>query len=233
MSVAVEAFYLPLVMLTVTFLGGLRVADRVILMPPPLVGLVLATLLLGILVRSGVLAPERLMNADRTTPANLSGLVVLIATFLASAQVFNLATPESGLPRLLFSVFLFVLLLNTMAASSDRTRTLRSLAVTFGSAFVLKFIVLAAISDPAGGRLKRILLVMLEGLTLGTLTQETLHPITGYLAFFTFVLFVIGLSLLPVRAGVPSDVRRLPSREMSAQMRQNTKSLTRHASDEP
>jgi hypothetical protein len=211
MSVAFEAFYLPLIMLTVTLLGGLRVAERVILMPPPLFALVLAMLLLGILVRSGALAPERLMNAARSPAANLNGLVVLIATFLASAQAFNLATPESGLPRLLFGVFLFVLLLNTMAASSDRIRTLRSLAVTFGSAFVLKFIVLAAISDPAGGRLKRILLVMLEGLTLGTLTQDTFHPITGYLAFFTFVLFVVGLSQLPGRAGVPSDVLRLRS----------------------
>jgi hypothetical protein len=211
MSVAFEAFYLPLIMLTVTLLGGLRVAGRVILMPPPLFALVLAMLLLGILVRSGALAPERLMSAARSPAANLNGLVVLTATFLASAQAFNLATPESGLPRLLFGVFLFVLLLNTMAASSDRIRTLRSLAVTFGSAFVLKFIVLAAISDPAGGRLKRILLVMLEGLTLGTLTQDTFHPITGYLAFFTFVLFVVGLSQLPGRAGVPSDVLRLRS----------------------
>jgi len=210
MSVAFEAFYLPLIMLTVTLLGGLRVAGRVILMPPPLFTLVLAMLLLGILVRSGALAPERLMSAARSPAANLNGLVVLIATFLASAQAFNLATPESGLPRLLFSVFLFILLLNTMAASSDRIRTLRSLAVTFGSAFVLKFIVLAAISDPVGGRLKRILLVMLEGLTLGTLTQDTFHPITGYLAFFTFVLFVVGVSLLPGRA-VPSDVLRLRS----------------------
>ena len=211
MSVAFEAFYLPLIMLTVTLLGGVRIAERVILMPPPLFALVLAMLLLGILVRSGALAPERLMSAARPPAANLNGLVVLIATFLASAQVFNLATPESGLPRLLFSVFLFVLLLNTMAASSDRTRTLRSLAVTFGSAFVLKFIVLAAISDPAGGRLKRILLVMLEGLTLGTLTQDTFHPITGYLAFFTFVLFVAGLSLLPGRGAVASEALRLRS----------------------
>jgi hypothetical protein len=211
MSVVIEAFYLPLIMLTVAFLGGLRVAGRVILMPPPLFTLVLAMLLLGILIRSAALAPERLMNAARSPAANLSGLVVLIATFLASAQAFNLATPESGLPRLPFSVFLFVLLLNTMAASSDRIRTLRSLAVTFGSAFVLKFIVLAAISDPAGGRLKRILLVMLEGLTLGTLTQDTFHPITGCLAFFTFVLFVVGLSLLPGRAEAPSDVLRLRS----------------------
>jgi hypothetical protein len=211
MSVALEAFYVPLIMLTVTLLGGLRVAERVILMPPPLAGLVLAMLLLGILIRSGALAPERLMSAERSAVANLNGLVVLLATFLASAQAFNLATPESGLPRLLFSVFLFVLLLNTMAASSDRIRTLRSLAVTFGSAFVLKFIVLAAISDPAGGRLKRILLVMLEGLTLGTLTQDTFHPITGYLAFFTFVLFVVGLSLLPVRTQVSSELMRLRS----------------------
>jgi hypothetical protein len=211
MSVAFEAFYLPLIMLTVTLLGGLRVAERVILMPPSLSALVLAMLLLGILVRSGALAPERLMSAARSPAANLNGLVVLLATFLASAQAFNLATPESGLPRLLFSVFLFVLLLNTMAASSDRIRTLRSMAVTFGSAFVLKFIVLAAISDPDGGRLKRILLVMLEGLTLGTLTQGTFHPITGYLAFFTFVLFVVGLSLLPGRAGVPSGLLRLRS----------------------
>lgn len=211
MSVAFEAFYLPLIMLTVTLLGGLRVAERVILMPPPLSTLVLAMLLLSILVRSGALAPERLMSAARSPAANLNGLVVLIATFVASAQAFNLAMPESGLPRLLFSVFLFVLLLNTMAASSDRIRTLRSLAVTFGSAFVLKFIVLAAISDPAGGRLKRILLVMLEGLTLGTLTQNTFHPITGYLAFVTFVLFMVGLSLLPGRAGVPSEALRLRS----------------------
>ena len=211
MSVALEAFYVPLIMLTVTLLGGLRVAERVILMPPPLAGLVLAMLLLGILIRSGALAPERLMSAERSAVANLNGLVVLLATFLASAQAFNLATPESGLPRLLFSVFLFVLLLNTMAASSDRIRTLRSLAVTFGSAFVLKFIVLAAISDPAGGRLKRILLVMLEGLTLGTLTQDTFHPITGYLAFFTFVLFVVGLSLLPARTQVSSELMRLRS----------------------
>jgi hypothetical protein len=209
MSVALEAFHLPLIMLTVTLLGGLRVAERVILMPPPLIDLVLAMLLLGILVRSGALAPERLMSAERSAAANLNGLVVLIATFLASAQAFNLATPESGLPQLAFSVFLLVLLLNTMAASSDRIRALRSLAVTFGSAFVLKFIVLAAISDPAGGRLKRILLVMLEGLTLGTLTQDTFHPITGYLAFFTFVLFMVGLSLLPIRTEVSTDVLRL------------------------
>lgn len=211
MSPVREAFFLPLILLTVTLLGGVRVAQRIALVPPPLFALVLALLLFGVLVRCGALEPERLLSAGRPALANLNGLVVLIATFFASAQAFNLATPESGLPRLLVSVFLLILLLNTLAASADRVRTLRSLTVIFGSAFILKFIVLAAISDPMGGRLKRLLLVMLEGLTLGTLTQETFHPATGYLAFFTFVLFMVGLSLLPSQAPIPSDVPRLRS----------------------
>ena len=71
-------------------------------------------------------------------------------------------------------MFLLALLLNTLAAGADRVRTLRSLLVIFGSAFILKFIVLAALSDQTGGRLKRVLLVLVEGVTLGTLTQDAL-----------------------------------------------------------
>lgn len=205
MTLAREVFYLPVTFLTVALLGGVRVAERVTLAPPPLFALVLALLLLGVLVKCGALEPQRLLNAARPPLANLSGLIVVLAAFFASAQAFNLALPESGLPRVLFSVFFLILLLNTLAASPDRVRMLRSLVVIFGSAFVLKFIVLAAISDPAIGRLHRLLMVMLEGLTLGTLTQAPLHPATGYLAFFTFVLFMVGLSLLPSRSPVRSS----------------------------
>ena len=197
MSPATEAFYLPAVFLTVALLGGVRVADRVVLLPPPLYALVLGLLLFGVLARTGAVALHRLMNGNRAAVANLNGLLVMLATFLASAQVFNLVTPESGLPRLLFDVFFLVLLLNTLAAAPDRGRVLRSLVVIFGSAFVLKFIVLAALSDPAGGMLKRVLLVLLEGVTLGTLTQDVFHESTGYLAFFTLALFMTGLALLP------------------------------------
>jgi hypothetical protein len=191
-----EAIYLPLLLLTVSLLGGLRIADRVTLLPPPLFALVLAMLLFGVLVRGRVLAPEKLMNDSRPTLANLNGLVVILATFFASAQMFNLTIPESGLPHLLFNVFLLVLLFNTLAGSPDRVSVLRSLAVIFGSAFTLKFVVLAALSDPDGGTLKRMLLVLVEGVTLGTLTQNPFHPATGYVAFVTIVLFLIGLSLL-------------------------------------
>ncbi len=203
MSRNLEVFYLPLLFLTVALFGGVRVARQVVLMPPPLFTLVLAFLLLGVLVRSGALAPERLMNPARPPLANVSGVVVLATFFAAAAQAFNVAIPESGLPRILFDVFLLVLLLNTLAASPDRVRVLRSLLVIFGSAFVLKYIVLAALSDPAGGWLKRVLQSVLEGLTLGTLTQTVYSPITGYVAFGVLTLFFAGLALLPSRSAVP------------------------------
>jgi hypothetical protein len=212
MSSAREAFVLPSLFLTVALLGGVRVADRIVLLPPPLFTLVLAFLLVGVLVRSGALAPERLMSASRSPFANLSGAVVIVTAFLAATQAFNVAIPESGLPRLLFSVFLLVLLINTLAASPDRVRVLRSVLVIFGSAFVLKFIVLAALSDPAGGWLKRVLIAMLEGLTLGTLSQDLYRPATGYIAFVTLSLFVGALALLPSRPGELQPWRHDPVR---------------------
>jgi len=194
-----EVFVLPLVFLTVALLGGVRVTDHVVLLPPPLFTFVLAFLLVGALIRSGALAPEQVMSATRPPLANASGAVVLITAFAAATQAFSVAIPESGLPRLLFSVFLLALLLNTLAASPDRVRVLRSVLVIFGSAFTLKFIVLAALSDPTGGRVKRMLQIMLEGLTLGTLSQDVYRPVTGYVAFVTLTLFVGGLALLPSR----------------------------------
>ena len=198
MTATSEAIYLPLMFLTVVLLGGLRVADRVTLVPPPLFALVLGVLLFGVLVRGRVLAADRLMNGSRSALENLNGLIVILSTFFASTQIFNLVIPEAGLPFLLFNVFLFVLLLNTLAGAPDRVSVLRSLAVIVGSAFILKFIVLAALSDPgAGGALKRILLALLEGVTLGTLTQAPLHPATGYVAFAALVIFLIGVAMLP------------------------------------
>ena len=197
MTAAREAVYLPLMFLTVTLLGGIRLGSHVALVPASLFSLVLGLMLLGVLVKAGALAPERLMNTHRSRLANTSGFIVLVTLFLASAQAFNLVTPESGLPHLLVCVLLLTLLLNTLAAGADRVRTLRSLLVVFGSAFILKFIVLAALSDQTGGRLKRVLLVLLEGVTLGTLTQDVLHPANGYLAFFTLTLFLVGLGMLP------------------------------------
>jgi hypothetical protein len=197
MSATREAVTLPLVFLTVTLFGGLRIADGVALLPPPLFALVLSVLLLGLLVRCGALAPDRLVHASRSMLANLNGLIVLFAAFLASAQAFNVATPESGAPRVLFNFVYLVLLANTIAASPDRARVLRSLLVIFGSAFIVKFVVLAALSHPAAGPLTRVLQALFEGVTLGSVTQEVFHPATGYVAFGTLMLYLFGLVLLP------------------------------------
>jgi hypothetical protein len=196
-----EAVMLPLLFLTVALFGGLRIAERVALGPPPLFALVLAVLALGVLVRCGALIPHSLLDAGRPALANLNGLIVVLALFLATAQAFHLSTPESGLPHVLFNVFFVVLLANTLAAAPDRARVLRSLFVILGSGFVLKFIVLAALSNPAETMLARVLRVLFEGVTLGSVTQDVMHPAAGYIAFCTLMVYLFGLVMLPARAG--------------------------------
>jgi len=210
MTAAREAIALPITFLTVALLGGLRISDRVALLPPPLFALVLSVLLLALLVRCGALAPERLMHPSRSMLANLNGLVVVLAVFLATAQAFNAATPDSGMPRVLVNIAFLLLLANTMAASPDRVRALRSLLVVFGSAFVVKFVVLSALSQPAQGVFTRAIQMLFEGVTFGSLTQDVPRPLNGYVAFFTLMLYLFGLVLLPPGGHTPrSDATSL------------------------
>jgi len=198
-----EAFTLPLIFLTVTLLGGFRAAESqgMRFLPPPLIALILASLLVGVLVRAGAFSPERLLRSERSSLENGSGAIVLATLFAASAQVFNLMTPESGLLHFIVTVFFVLLLWNTWAARPDRSRLLRSLAVLFGGAFILKYIVLASLYDPQGGLTKRVLTTLLEGATLGGLQYEPPAAMTGYVAFFTLALYLVGVTLLP-RGGV-------------------------------
>jgi hypothetical protein len=201
MTAVREAMVLPILFLTVALAGGLRPGSPVALMPPSLFALVLAVLFAAVLVQSGALDPLRLMNASRSALANGNGMLVLAALVLASAQIFSLLTPDSGLPRLIASLYFLVLMFHTMAADPDRVRLLRSLGVTFGVAFILKFVVLDALADPASGRLGRALQMLLDGVTLGALTQEVQHRAAGYLAFLTLGAFLVSVWMLPSRAG--------------------------------
>ena len=190
-----EAIVLPLVFLTVALLGGLRIGDTVEYRPPALYTLVLALLMVGALVRSGTLT--RLYGPARSTLANANGIVVFATIFVASAQVLNLVTPDTGLPRALSYVLFTILLLNTLAASATRAPLLQSLLVVFGSAFTLKFVVLATMSGPTEGVGGWLFRMFFQGVTAGLVLQPAYHPATGYLAFFTLVLFLFGITLLP------------------------------------
>src|SRR5205823_6027352 len=147
--------------------------------------------------RSGALSPDALMRSGRSGLENLSGAIVLGALFAASAQVFNLMTPEFGFLHFIVTVFFLMLLWNTYAAKPDRPRLLRSLAVVFGGAFVLKYVVLASLYDPQGSLTKRVVMTLLEGVTLGGLQYDPPSATTGYVAFFTLALYLVGVLLLP------------------------------------
>ena len=194
-----EAVVLPAAFLTVLLLGSVRMAQLTVLAPPSVFALVLGLLLVRVVVQSGALAPERLMAASRSPMANLNGAIVLFALWLAAAQVVAVLIPESGLPRIVFAVFLLILLINTAAAAPDRIRLLRSLSVTFGALFLLKFVVLRELSATGTSGLKRVLQALLEGITLGALLQPPSHPATSYLALLSLVLFLVAVFLLPTR----------------------------------
>ena len=71
--------------------------------------------------------------------------------------------------------------------------------VVFGVAYLLKFVVLSALYDPAGGLLKRVVLTLLDGVSLGALGFVPDGAATGYLAFLTLGLFFVALVMLPGR----------------------------------
>jgi hypothetical protein len=195
-----EAVVLPAVFLSVALAASLRPAAQVTVVPPSLGSLVAGMVLFALLVRSGAVDPNRLLHPRRSAMANLNGLSVLLAAFLASAQIITMIVPESGVPALIAWVVLASLLSQALAIGPDRSSLLRGLMVTFGAAFALKFIVLATLSSPAEGRMTRALQLLFEGVTLGGLTQRTPHPAEGYLAFVTIVTYLVGIAFLPAAA---------------------------------
>lgn len=197
-----EAVVLPAIFLTVTLLGGADVGERVVMAPASLFAMVLAIMLVGALVRCGALPTARFLHGSRSALANVNGFVVLISLFAASAQLLWMLTPRQGLPMFFVDVLLFVLLLNTLVATTDRARLLRSLAITLGSALVLKFVILAALSGPGTSRTARVLVALFDAATFGSIAQTPQSAAGGYLAFLAVALYLAGVSLLP-RASDP------------------------------
>ncbi|HEY0173948.1 MAG TPA: hypothetical protein VGB98_23230 [Pyrinomonadaceae bacterium] len=199
---------LPTLFLTVALLGGLRVAAEsraLVFVAPPLVTLLLAVMLLALYARVGALKAGRWLSADNGTAENVSHALTLGALFFASAQAFNSVLPEAGLPRLVLSCFFLWTLWQNQFSNFDPRRLLRSLAALFGTAFLVKHLLLASLSAPAGGWLSRLAAAALEGVTLGTLSGPAYAASTGYVSFFALALYVCGLALTPPSPSVETD----------------------------
>jgi hypothetical protein len=221
----VRYLLLPTIFLTVALLGGLRInagadaAQQSALgfIAPPLITLVLAVLLMLLFVRGRLLDVRRWLAGEHHPLTNVAHALTLAALFFASAQSFNSVLPEAGLLRWMFSFFFLWTLWNNQFAAFDARRLLRSLAVLFGTAFVLKHMLLASLYAPDGGWLKRLAATLLEGATLGALDPQPFAPATGYISFFALALYVGGLILLPSAPQDETATDALPERTIIAQ----------------
>ena len=194
---------LPFIFLTVALLGGLRVSadDRaLVFFAPPLITMVLAVLLMLLFVRGNLFEMRSMIAADNPPFENVSNAWLLLTLFFASAQAFNSVLPERGLLHWLFSFFFLWTLWNNQFSAFDARRLLRSLVVLFGTAFILKHMLLASLYAPDGGWLKRIAGTLLQGVSLGTLDAPAFAPATGYISFFALALYIVGLVLIPATA---------------------------------
>lgn len=188
---------LPFLFLTVALLGGLRIGAEsrtFIFITPPLATLLFAVLLMLLLVRGGLLRIQQWVSSDLPPLTNVAHIWLFVTIFFASAQAFNSVLPERGLLYWLFSFCFLWTLWNNQFSSFDARRLLRSLAILFGTAFVLKYMLLASLYSSEGGWLKRLAGTVLQGVALDT---PSFAPATGYIAFFTLALYVTGLILLP------------------------------------
>jgi hypothetical protein len=196
--VLVDFVVLPFVFLTVALLGGLRVgaeSGTFIFIAPPLVTLLLATLLMLLLVRGGLVRLHQWVGSDFPALTNVAHIWLFITIFFASAQAFNSVLPERGLLHWMFSFFFLWTLWNNQFSSFDARRLLRSLTILFGTAFVLKHLLLASLYSSEGSWLKRVAGALVQGVAFGTFDAPPFAAVTGYIAFFTLALYVGGLIL--------------------------------------
>jgi hypothetical protein len=204
----------PTILLTAGLLGGLRIdaqTRQFVFIAPPLVTLVLAILLGSLFVRAGAIDLRHWVGIEQPAVTNLSHLLTLLSLFFATAQAFNSVLPETGLLHWMFSFFFLWTLWINQFSTFDPRRLLRSIVVLFGTAFVLKHLLLSALYTPNGGWLRTIASTLLQGISIDV---PAFAPGTGYISFFALVLYVVGLLLIapaPIQPG-ESPVNKLSIR---------------------
>jgi hypothetical protein len=190
---------LPFIFLTVALLGGLRVSSEghaFMFLPPSLITPVLAVLLILLFVRGDLIEIRSLIAGANPPLTNIAHIWMLLTLFFACAQAFNSVLPERGLLHWLFSFFFLWTLWNNQFSSFDARRLLRSLVVLFGTAFLLKHLLLASLYSTDGSWLKSLTGTLISSVTLGALDAPQFAPATGYISFLTLALYLVGLTLI-------------------------------------
>ena len=192
---------LPLTFLTVALLGGVRLSgddSSLIFLMPPLVCLVFAAMLFVLFFRSGAIAAGGWFSDKLPMLTNISNAGILLTAFAAAAQIFNSVLPERGAMFWIVGFCFFWTLWNDLFAGLDAKRLLRSLAALFGLAFVVKYLILANLTAPAGQSwLQRLTENPAQEAFTWALDLPRFSPGTGYIQFLAAALFVTGLFLLP------------------------------------
>lgn len=201
----VRNVFLPIIFLTVTLLGGVRVASAdgaLVFLRPELICLIFASILIVLFVRLRLIDLGGWFSESFGTVKNVASAAVLFSLFAASVQLFNSLLPEAGVLFWIVGFCLFWLLWTDLFSELGPAKLIRSLAAGFGLVFVLKYLVLANLTAPASENWLR---GVLENPSKEAFTWlfdlPRFAPATGYLQFFTVVLYLGGLYLFPQRIG--------------------------------
>ena len=192
---------LPVIFLAVTLLGGLRLGaadEAFIFLKPALICLVFAAVTLVLFVRSGMIAVDGWLSSENSGLRNAANAAVLLTLFSALVQLYNSLLPEQGLPFWIVGFCFFWTLWNNLFVEFDPKRLIRSMAALFAMAFAVRWLFLANITPvPVDSWFQRLLQNPAQEALTWLLDIPRYSVGTGYVQFFTLVLFLLGLFLLP------------------------------------
>ena len=220
---------LPLIFLTVTLIGGLRLAladNAFIFLKPELICLIFASVLLILYFRAKLIQLEGWFSDKFTSLKNVANAVILLTLFTASVQVFNSLLPEKGLPFWIVAFCFFWTLWNNLFAEFNTKRLLQSLGGLFGLAFIIKYLLLANLVAPTSDSWwQAIVQNPTQQAFTWLLDLPKFSSGTGYIQFFTLVFYLIGLFLLNPQTDETRKVKALKSEKLKELEAEKVESL--------
>jgi hypothetical protein len=202
--------FLPMIFLTVTLLGGLRLASpdgAFVFVAPALICLIFAVVLMATFFRGRLIAFDGWFSDEFSTLHDASNAAVLVTLFAATSQVFNSVIPEAGLPFWVVTFCFAWTLWNNLFADLDNKKLLKGVSALFAFAFAAKYIILAALTAPAAeeGWLRSVIADPGREALTWVLDLPRYTAGTGYIQFFCLLLYFIGLYLLPPKADLEME----------------------------